>query len=142
MTKLSDFPEHVQRRLRAAMDASQPVSGVVAAPVATNFVPRPSTDEEKLNKTEKAYLEILRRTPGIDWLGIQNITVKMADDCRFTADFSYIKDGQLTLVDTKGGFAREDSYIKIKMAARIFTWARFIVASRVKGIWTEKEIKP
>lgn len=103
---------------------------------------KPTTDEEKLNKTERAYLGYLRRLEGIVWIGIQNITLKLADDCRFTPDFATLNDkGELTLVDVKG-FQREDALIKAKVAARQFPWARFVIVKRDGSGWTHNEVKP
>jgi hypothetical protein len=105
-----------------------------------SFSIKPSHDEDKLNKTERAYLAILRARTDVDWIGIQSVTLKIADDCRLTCDFIYLCAGVLTFVDTKGGFIREDSTIKIKVAARMFPWAKFVVAQRISGTWTEKVV--
>ena len=104
------------------------------------FTLAPSKDEDKLNKTEKRYLARLRSDTDVEWIGIQSVTLKLGDDCRFTPDFCYIKKARMTFVDTKGGFVREDSTIKIKTAARMFPWASFVVAQLIKSQWTEKQI--
>lgn len=107
-----------------------------------DFTPRPSTDEQKLNKTEKAYLrycEMLKRPQ----IRIQAITLKLAHDCRFTPDVSYLdENGRMVLVDVKGGHTWEDALIKIRVAARMFSEFRFILAKKNKSTWDEKEIKP
>lgn len=101
-----------------------------------------STDEEKLNKTERAFLEYLRYTMHVRCLHIQAVTLKLAFDCRLTPDFSYYsQDEQLTFIDVKG-FQREDALIKMKVAARTFPEWRFIIVKRIKGEWKFEEIKP
>src|ERR1035437_3171040 len=65
------------------------------------FVIKPSTDEAKLNKTERARLAHLRML-GLTPVGIQDITLKLGDDCRFTPDFNYICGGQFYFEDVKG----------------------------------------
>jgi hypothetical protein len=101
-----------------------------------------STDESKLNKTEQAYLAMLR-AKNYAYLGIQNITLKLGDDLRLTMDFNFINEqGRFVFVDTKGGFWREDAKIKVKVAARMYRWATFIVAHKEKSGWTEEIIKP
>lgn len=115
-------------------------AALIQANAASGFVMSPSRDEAKLNKTERAYLGVLRARNDIEWIGIQSVTLKLADDCRLTCDFIYLCSGKLTFVDTKGGFIREDSTIKIKVAARMFPWASFVVAQRISGTWTEKVI--
>jgi hypothetical protein len=92
--------------------------------------PNPTTEEEKLNKLEKAFLAYLRAI-NPPYIGIQNVTLKLAYDCRFTPDFTYVdKNGLLWFVDTKGPHQWEDSLIKIKTAARLFPWAHFALAKR------------
>jgi len=100
------------------------------------------TDEQKLNKTEKAYLAVLRSL-GVKNLGIQNITLKIADDCRFTPDFNYLAEsGVMIFVDVKG-FQREDAFIKIKVAARMFPQFGFQIVKKDRNIgWDVQAIKP
>jgi len=105
-------------------------------------IERPQTDEQRLNKTEKAYLAVLRSL-GVKNLGIQNITLKIADDCRFTPDFNYLAEsGVMIFVDVKG-FQREDAFIKIKVAARMFPQFGFQIVKKDKNIgWDVQAIKP
>lgn len=102
---------------------------------------RPNTDEEKLNKTERAYLWHLRKL-NVPNLRIQQMILKLADDCRLTVDFTYVNaNGRLVFVDVKGGFWREDAKIKIKVAARMYPEFVFVVATRDKtGQWNEQII--
>lgn len=97
--------------------------------------------EDKLNKTEKAYLNHLLCL-NVLCLHVQEITLKLADDCRLTPDFSYRDEmGKLVFVDVKG-FQREDALIKMKVAARRFPDFKFQIVSR-KGIgWKVREVKP
>lgn len=125
---LAEAREQQMKKKTARLDASM-------------FALQPSHDEARLNKTERAYLVLLRARQDVDWIGIQSVTLKIGDDCRLTCDFVYLCDGVLTFVDTKGGFIREDSTIKIKAAARMFPWARFIVAQKISGTWAEKIIR-
>ena len=107
---------------------------------AVNFEVRPSSDEQKLNKTERAYLQALRRD-GHPWIGIQNITLKLADDTRLTPDFTYIENGAFVFVDVKG-FQREDALIKMKVAARQFPWAQFRIVKREGAGWDARDVRP
>jgi len=100
-----------------------------------------STDEQKLNKTEKAYLNQLR-SRGLSWIGIQNITLKLADDTRYSPDFFYVHQGQIHAHEVKG-FFRDDAKVKIKVAARQFPWIRFTLVFKGKGsAWDYREVKP
>lgn len=100
----------------------------------------PVSEEVKLNKTEREYLKIIRNRSLGQWIGIQNITLKIGNDCRFTVDFVYLWNGEMRFVDVKGGFVREDSTIKIKTAARMFPMFKFVVAQKTKSGWTETVI--
>lgn len=120
----------------------------IKAPLPQNYLFDPkevqTTDEQKLNKTERVFLARLRLLlPKGAYIGIQNITLKLADDCRLTMDFNYIdENGRFVFVDTKGGFWREDAKLKVKLAARLFRWADFVVAHKDGMNWTEERIKP
>jgi len=125
-------------RVAAGVRRPDPTPAIQTA-VPFRVEPKPTTDEEKLNKTEKRYLQYLR---GIGFqVGIQNITLKLADDCRLTPDFNHIYDGRLVFTDVKG-FQREDALIKMKMAARQFTWADFEIVSLEAGNWVTRLVKP
>ena len=108
-----------------------------AAPV---FSSAPSNDEAKLNKTERARLGYLFCC-GHN-VGIQAVTFKLGDDCRFTPDFNYItSEGRMVFEDVKG-FQRDDALVKIKVAARKFSWATFLIVKKAKVGWEVIEIKP
>lgn len=103
--------------------------------------PRISTDEDRLNKLERAWLAEMRiRFNGMP-IGIQDITLKLAFDCRFTADFSIWTTNGLTLFETKG-FFRDDAKVKLQVAARMFPAITFILVQRIKGRWTETFVRP
>lgn len=109
-----------------------------------NLTMRPSTDEAKLNKLEKARLRYLQalKMPG---LRVHAVTLKIADDCRLTVDFTYLDpDGRMVFEDVKG-FQREDALIKMKVAARQFPEFRFVIVKKDKtgcGRWQVQEVKP
>lgn len=106
------------------------------------FAIRPSHDEDRLNKTERAYLAHLRSQSQNVWIGVQNLTVKLADDCRLTPDFAVLdRSGKLALVDVKG-FQREDALIKMKVAARLFPMFTFYIVKRDGGGWLETIVRP
>jgi hypothetical protein len=113
-----------------------PVPRVTSAEaVKTLLVVRETKDEAKLNKTEKAWWQILkaRHAKGeLAWIGCQNIALKLGDDCRYNPDFFGIEGGQLVAWEVKG-FWRDDAKVKIKTAARLFPWVQFVVVQRVKG---------
>lgn len=108
---------------------------------------QPSTDERNLNKTETAYLAWLK-TLGDYWIGVQCITLKLGHDCRLTPDFWAVNAEGLRAIDTKGTtkdgepWVEEDAMVKLRIAARLFPFIRFLLAWRTKSGWQHREIKP
>lgn len=94
---------------------------------------------EGMNKLEKARgveLEAARRNGLLRSWRYEKVTLKLADDCRYTPDFCVIEnDGGITLEETKGHW-REDAKIKIKVAAEQFPEFTFKALQRAKdGGW-------
>ncbi len=130
------------RRVAAGAQAVKAENAeAVKADIVVNLSIKPSTNEANLNKLEKAWLAKLRLL-NFPWIGIQNITLKLADDTRYTPDFTVIdENGRLVAYETKG-FMRDDAHVKIKVAATSFRWIHFVLVTKEKGQWNEKEIKP
>lgn len=62
----------------------------------------------------------------------EKITLKLADDTRYTPDFVIVHlDGMLECVETKG-FMRDDAHVKVKVAAAQFPF-RFTLVDK-KGV--------
>ena len=159
-TDISQFNERAQRHIRQDMAKTWGASsgGKIgpAVPVTSGARPLPpipgysdqpataalsfATEEAALNKTERLFLAYLRQT-NWQWIGIQSVTLKIGDNCRYTPDFPAIKAGTLTFFEVKG-FWRDDARVKIKVAARTFPWARFVAVRRKKGSWVFETIKP
>jgi hypothetical protein len=100
-----------------------------------------STDEANLNKTEQAFLLYLRHVACEKCIGVMNVTLKLADDCRYTPDFVTYGGTYVHFWEVKG-YWRDDARVKIKVAARLFPWAKFTAVQRIKGEWRFEEIKP
>jgi hypothetical protein len=127
---------------RAASLDSRQVAAAERAAVPLKMVVRKSSDVEKLNKTEAAFLQRLKLLHPGDWIGVQNITLKLADDTRYSCDFFHWCEGQLLAYEVKG-FRREDSWVKLKVAARMFPMIQFFLVRRVSGGgWSIKPVKP
>ncbi len=127
----------------ARVRGPKPGDGGRRAEPATNLdlTPQPSTDEDNLNKTERAYLWHLRKL-NVPALRIQQFTLKLAHDCRLTVDFTYLNaNGRMVFVDVKGHM-REDAFIKMKMAARMFREFDFVFVKRDGASWEETPVPP
>jgi hypothetical protein len=100
-----------------------------------------------LNKTERDYYTFLETQKDI-WNGVQNITLVLGHDCRLTMDFAAVDESGLRLIDTKGtdkhGKPRieDDAWVKMRTAARLFHWIRFVIAWKVDGVWRHMEVQP
>lgn len=100
-----------------------------------------STDEQRLNKTESAYLAVLRCQHSE--VGIQNITLKLGDDCRYTPDFNVLdENGRFAFHEVKGGFFRDDAKVKLQVAARQFRMFHFVLVRKNGTGWDLTDIKP
>lgn len=129
--------ERIQSQLRGESPA---LDSTITAKTLLSVICK-TTDEEKLNKTEAAYLKYLREL-NMKWIGIQNITLKLANDTRLTPDFSFIQNsGRFVFVDVKG-FQREDALIKMKVAARQFPMFDFLIVKKAGTGWDTRKVKP
>lgn len=126
------------------MTPRKPLAVAVARPK-----PKPHGAKPKphgANKLETAfgdYLEVLYRRGECWWYAYERVTLKLADDCRYTPDWcAVMENGQRTFYECKGGFRRDDAIVKLRVAASTFWFDNFVLVTRVKGAWQFDEIKP
>lgn len=99
------------------------------------------TAEDKLNKTEREFLMMFRASHPRHTIRVQAIRLELANDTRYTPDFNVTEsDGSWTFYEIKGGFVREDSWIKLKTAARQYPEIKFVKAQKTDGHWIYTEI--
>ncbi len=98
-----------------------------------------------MNKLEKAraiVLEAMKRAGKIQSWRYEKLTLKLADDCRYTPDFVVVEnDFSITLEETKG-FWRDDAKVKIRVAATQFPEFCFQGVQLVKGAWVIETFRP
>jgi hypothetical protein len=120
--------------------------GLDAPATAAPAVQRVGRQPKRMNRTEArraAELEAMRRAGEIQSWTFEGITLKLADDCRYTPDF-FVRaaDGTIRCEETKG-FWRDDARAKIKMAARVFPMFHFVALTvrkkRDGGGWQREE---
>jgi len=129
-------PKDYYKRLEALLD--KPISGGTEAGQRT----APASTEERLNKLEKRFLAELRsRTDRYTRIGIQDITLKLGWDTRYTPDFSAdgIHSNTISLFEVKG-FMRDDARVKLFAAAKQFPCFRFWLVQWIDGAWKETVI--
>ncbi len=101
-------------------------------------LPRPVV----MNKTEAAYsrhLDVLKSTGEIlDWV-FEPFRIILAAKTTYLPDFLVIKQ-HFEIHEVKG-FMRDDAAVKIKVAASLFPWWKFIIVKKAKEGWSYKEVK-
>lgn len=100
----------------------------------------------RMNKTETAYAAHLTSL-GFRWW-FEAVTLRLADDVRYTADFLVVADGTLELHDVKAWWKKagkvgwqEDSRVKWKTAAEFFPLFAFVAAWCKEGVWEEERYR-
>lgn len=140
----NDVPPPPAGKLQPSQGTPCPVNRP-ATRGAADIVLKPSTDEAKLNKTERAFLQWLRALGEYRNIDCQAVTLKLGDDCRYTPDLTAIHcaTGARAAFEVKG-FMRDDALVKLKVAARKFRWLfHFLLVRREKsGNWKITEVKP
>lgn len=136
--------DEMQRRVDAAKVVHWPIKdGVVQAKA--NLSPRPS----KMNKSEQAYaryLDSLHRAGQIAHYKYEAVTLKLGDDCRYTADFLVIgTGGEVELHDVKALWkskgkvhVEDDAQVKIRTACQQFPFFTFKIVWMDNGVWHSK----
>lgn len=109
--------------------------------IKTNLQIRDDTDVLKLNKTERAFYKYLKSI-NPPWIGVQCMTLKLGDDCRYTPDFFVLNHAGKLIAHEVKGFWRDDAKVKIKVAARMFLWIEFWVAVKKGSGFEESYVKP
>ena len=98
-----------------------------------------------MNKLEKKYADNLdlKRLAGeiVSWK-YEPREFELAHRCTYTPDFAvYKNNGEIEYHETKGGHTWEDSWIKLKITARLFPQYRFVLVKwDPKKGWIFKEI--
>lgn len=100
-----------------------------------------------MNKTEAEYagmLEERQRRGEVVWWKYEGITLRLADNTRYTPDFVLmLASGQIEVHETKGGFIREDGWLKLKVAAGLYPFHFFLCQKANKkdgGAWAIRRV--
>ena len=140
-------------RLRSMDDllATQARINAAASPLAAvdqveRVLAHGAVRKRDMNRTEAAYGTLLERRKvlgEVAWFDFEAVTLKLADDTRYTPDFPVLlADGTIEMHEVKGHM-RDDAWVKLKLAARLFPF-RFILVRRVAknagGGWTFQEV--
>jgi len=109
---------------------------------ATNLAPSPSKYRSKLEETF-AYRLVLEKRTGIIldyWYEPANLRLP-GEKNFYKPDFLVLTAGGLTFYEVKGRNMSDDaSLVKIKTAAGLTPWAKFVLVKRINGQWDERMI--
>lgn len=126
---------HAARTGRPLSEKPLAISDSVVAPISSvragTFVSDPYARMNKAEATRAQELEAKRRAGEIACWWYEALTLRLADDTRYTPDFLVQHTtGQLELEEVKGGFIRDDAAVKIKVAASLYPF-RFTMYQRL-----------
>lgn len=96
----------------------------------------------KMNKLEEAFLMHLRGMFPASKIYVQSYGLRLANGAVYWPDFVVSTNGLLSVFEVKGPFFRDDSIVKLKVAAYQFPDHPFTLASRPNrgGTWSMEKI--
>ena len=103
-----------------------------------------------LNQTERAFLAHLQANPEYDTVAPHALTLKLGNGVHYTPDFIAYHQAVDPYGDTDHvyafevkGFMRDDAAVKLKVAASLFPWIKFSLATKKKdGSWDVQRVFP
>ncbi len=136
--RLEDLPECYQRQaldqlakiIRPRTIAQTPLNPLPAEPISRPSLRQRTSDG--LNKLERAFLGHLEAHK-LGPLLTQAITLKLANGVRYTPDFVEVRYSTGLIAYEVKGFMRDDAAVKIKVAASLYPWITFFLATRPRG---------
>jgi hypothetical protein len=100
----------------------------------------------EMNRMEAAWaaqLDLAVRAGDVLWYAYESLTLKLADDTRYTPDFVLMfADGSLCCDECKG-FMEEAAWVRMKVAAALFPLRFRLITLKPKkegGGWVVKEL--
>lgn len=99
--------------------------------------------KDRMNVTEREFSLILeaqkRRGDILEWR-FEGMTVRLADNCKFTPDFFVIVSRdplKIRFVETKGRHIWDDSKVKFRVAKEQNSWAEWEMHQKLSGQWRQ-----
>ena len=103
----------------------------------------PKPRRKAMTQTESGFamfLEAQRRTGEIHSYKFEGVTLRLADNCRYTPDFLVVvslSPLKIRLVEVKGRHVWDDSKVKYKVAKDLYPWAEWQLWQKAKGRWSQ-----
>jgi hypothetical protein len=119
-------------------------AAIIATPSLARRTPKTPKTRHPMNRTEQRRaieLDALQRAGEIRSWAFEDVTLRLAHRMRLTPDF-FIEhtDHSIEFEEIKGGFIREDAWLKCKMAARLYPMFRWTLRQWKDGRWHVSEI--
>lgn len=96
----------------------------------------------RMNKTEERYLnEVLRPLLYVGQvldIKFEGLKLRLADNTFYTPDFVVVRNECIEIHEVKGHW-EDDARVKIKVAAQMFPWLRFIAVQHKDKKWVTEE---
>jgi hypothetical protein len=103
-------------------------------------IPAPAPFRSNTEAGYASYLHVQMLGGDIQLYRYEPFRLHLAERTTLTPDFLVVmKDGSLQIHEVKG-WAREDAMVKLKIAARLYPWWKFVLVKRVKGQWDCREL--
>lgn len=96
----------------------------------------------QMNKTEAAYaqvLELRKRAGEILEYKFEYMKLRLANNTFYTPDFVVVAAGRVIELHEVKGFWTDDARVKIKVAAELNPYFKFIAVKKVRNGWDVKE---
>ena len=91
--------------------------------------------DHSLNKLEQSYqdqLQAEKLSGNVADFRWEAFKLRLADNTTYSPDFVVLMpDGHIELHEVKGGFCPEKNRIKVKVAAEMFPWFKFVIVRRL-----------
>ena len=99
----------------------------------------------RMNKTEAKYaqhLEMRKRALEIIDYRFEEFKIVLGFQCTYLPDFFVVMADKTIEIHEVKGFWRDDARVKIKAAARLFPWFKFVAVQWKAKQWKFEEITP
>ena len=115
-------------------------ANVLFHPYRRKHDPVPRGYASKLESHYAQHLETLKYIGEIVDFWYEPVKLRLADSTFYTPDFLVEVEHRVLEFRECKGWMRDDANVKLKVAAALVPWARFVLVRREKGQWVENGI--
>ena len=108
---------------------------LLSSPSSTLPFPLPAPKPPHRSKLETRYAQYLSARPEITAVYYEAVRLTLAPRTTLLLDFLVVYPDHVELHEVKSGYIREDAAVKLKLAASLYPFFRFVCAQYLKGAW-------